>query len=120
VKGPTRGVMALSEAAAGAHPQTTARQVRTPICKAKRGAFKDTAPDVLLTAVLKSVVERSGVDPAALGDLVVRTTSAPQHLGQASHSALSTCALVGELQQPHCLLTALSPRTSLRPCGRLP
>jgi hypothetical protein len=53
-------------------------QVRTPICKAKRGAFKDTAPDVLLTAVLKAVVERSGVDPTALGDLVVRLHTPPR------------------------------------------
>jgi len=60
--------------------------VRTPICKAKRGAFKDTAPDVLLTAVLKGVVERSGVDPAALGDLVIGNVllqQAPIYMRQA-------------------------------------
>ncbi|KAK3284109.1 hypothetical protein CYMTET_8224 [Cymbomonas tetramitiformis] len=45
--------------------------VRTPICKAKRGAFKDTGPDVLLSTVLKEAVARSKVDPKLLGDINV-------------------------------------------------
>ena len=30
--------------------------VRTPLTKAKRGGFKDTPPDVLLSAVFKGVI----------------------------------------------------------------
>lgn len=45
--------------------------VRTPICKAKRGSFKDTAPDVLMTAVMKAAVDRAGCPVDALGDIVM-------------------------------------------------
>ena len=34
-------------------------------------AFKSTTTDDLLAPVLQAVVERSGVDPAALGDIVI-------------------------------------------------
>lgn len=34
-------------------------------------AFKTTTTDDLLAPVLQAVVERSGVDPAALGDIVI-------------------------------------------------
>jgi hypothetical protein len=34
-------------------------------------AFKSTTTDDLLAPVLKAVVERSGVDPKALGDIVI-------------------------------------------------
>ncbi|MCO5570086.1 hypothetical protein L7F22_023802 [Adiantum nelumboides] len=50
---------------------------RTPICKAKRGGFKDTYPDDLLAPVLKAVVERTGVNPAEVGDIVVGSVLAP-------------------------------------------
>jgi hypothetical protein len=33
---------------------------RTPICKAKRGAFKDTTPDILLAAAFRGAIERAG------------------------------------------------------------
>jgi acetyl-CoA acyltransferase len=47
--------------------------VRTAVGKAKRGRLKDTRPDDMLGAVIKAVVERSGVDPASIDDLVVGT-----------------------------------------------
>ncbi|KAH7290384.1 hypothetical protein KP509_30G046000 [Ceratopteris richardii] len=50
---------------------------RTPICKSKRGGFKDTYADDLLAPVLKAVVERTGLDPAEVGDIVVGTVLAP-------------------------------------------
>lgn len=37
--------------------------LRTPVCKAKRGGFKDTLADDLLSAVLKAVMEQTGVEP---------------------------------------------------------
>ena len=47
--------------------------VRTAIAKGKRGGFKDTRPDTLLGAALAGAVSRSGVDPAAIDDLIVGT-----------------------------------------------
>ncbi|KAL5192982.1 3-ketoacyl-CoA thiolase 2, peroxisomal [Glycine soja] len=50
---------------------------RTAICKAKRGGFKDTLPDDLLATVLKAVIEKTNVNPAEVGDIVVGTVLAP-------------------------------------------
>ncbi|XP_075655351.1 3-ketoacyl-CoA thiolase 2, peroxisomal-like [Castanea sativa] len=50
---------------------------RTPICKAKRGGFKDTHADDLLAPVLKAVIEKSNVNPSEVGDIVVGTVLAP-------------------------------------------
>jgi hypothetical protein len=44
---------------------------RTPIGKAKRGAFKDTPPDILLAAALRGALERAGVRGEDLGDIRV-------------------------------------------------
>jgi len=51
--------------------------VRTPIGKAKRGAFKDTHPTELLPAVLKGVCERVKLDPKLVQDVQVGTVLAP-------------------------------------------
>lgn len=45
--------------------------LRTPICRAKKGGFKDVMPDDLLKAALEGVMKQSGVDPAVVGDVVV-------------------------------------------------
>ncbi|KAJ7513901.1 hypothetical protein O6H91_23G019000 [Diphasiastrum complanatum] len=50
---------------------------RTPICKAKRGGFKDTYPDDLLAPVLKAVIEATGVKPEEIGDIVVGSVLGP-------------------------------------------
>ncbi|KAG0593353.1 hypothetical protein KC19_1G323100 [Ceratodon purpureus] len=50
---------------------------RTPICRAKRGGFKDTYPDDLLAPVLRAVVEQTGVNPAEVGDIVIGSVLAP-------------------------------------------
>ncbi|EMS48058.1 3-ketoacyl-CoA thiolase 2, peroxisomal [Triticum urartu] len=50
---------------------------RTPICKAKRGGFKDTYPEDLLTPVLKAVLDKTGINPAQIGDVVVGTVLGP-------------------------------------------
>ncbi|CAN6580082.1 unnamed protein product [Malus baccata var. baccata] len=50
---------------------------RTPICKAKRGGFKDTHADDLLAPLLKAVVEKTNVNPSEIGDIVVGTVLAP-------------------------------------------
>jgi acetyl-CoA acyltransferase 1 len=45
--------------------------VRTPITKAKKGGLKDTPAEDLLAAVLAAAVERTRLDPAVFGDVVV-------------------------------------------------
>jgi acetyl-CoA acetyltransferase len=45
--------------------------LRTPICKAKKGGLKDTPAEDLLATVLRAVVDRTKVDPALFGDVVV-------------------------------------------------
>lgn len=51
--------------------------VRTPLIKAKRGAFRETAPEYLLSTVLKGVVERVKLDPKKVQDIVVGNTLQP-------------------------------------------
>ncbi|XP_020273969.1 3-ketoacyl-CoA thiolase 2, peroxisomal-like [Asparagus officinalis] len=50
---------------------------RTAICKSKRGGFKDTYPEDLLTPVLKAVIDKTKLDPKEVGDIVVGTVLAP-------------------------------------------
>ncbi|XP_065862870.1 3-ketoacyl-CoA thiolase 2, peroxisomal [Euphorbia lathyris] len=50
---------------------------RTPLCKSKRGGFKDTHADDLLAPVLKAVIEKTNVNPSEVGDIVVGTVLAP-------------------------------------------
>jgi len=44
---------------------------RTALGKAGKGEFKETAPEVLLTAVLKGMVDKSGLDVKYVEDMVV-------------------------------------------------
>ncbi|XP_039032832.1 3-ketoacyl CoA thiolase 1, peroxisomal-like [Hibiscus syriacus] len=44
---------------------------RTPICKSKRGGFKDTHANDLLAPVLKALIDRTKVNPSEVGDIVV-------------------------------------------------
>lgn len=50
---------------------------RTPIAKAKRGAFRETSPDVLLAHVLRAALERSGVRAEDVGDIRVGNVLPP-------------------------------------------
>jgi acetyl-CoA acyltransferase 1 len=45
--------------------------LRTPICRAKKGGFKDTMPDDLLKAALEGVVKQSGIKHKDVDDVVV-------------------------------------------------
>ncbi|KAJ3682436.1 hypothetical protein LUZ60_015009 [Juncus effusus] len=50
---------------------------RTAICKAKRGGFKDTLPEDLLTPVFKALIDKTKINPGEVGDIVVGTVLAP-------------------------------------------
>ncbi|KAF0935412.1 hypothetical protein E2562_032671 [Oryza meyeriana var. granulata] len=81
-------LLSASECAAGdsaAYQRTSAygddvvvvAAYRTPICKAKRGGFKDTYPEDLLTVVLKAVLDNTRINPGEIGDIVVGTVLGP-------------------------------------------
>ena len=44
--------------------------VRTPGCKNKRGMFKETRPEDLLSFIMKACVEKAGVDPKEIDDVM--------------------------------------------------
>ncbi|KAL2507302.1 3-ketoacyl-CoA thiolase 2 [Forsythia ovata] len=50
---------------------------RTALCKSKRGGFKDTYPDDLLAPVLRTLIEKTNLNPSEVGDIVVGTVLAP-------------------------------------------
>ncbi|KAI4311376.1 hypothetical protein MLD38_036279 [Melastoma candidum] len=50
---------------------------RTPLCKSKRGGFKDTYADDLLAPVLRALIEKTNLNPSEVGDIVVGTVLAP-------------------------------------------
>jgi acetyl-CoA acyltransferase len=54
-----------------------AEAVRTPIGRshAEKGAFRDTHPNTLLMACLKALVERTGIDPAEVDDVIAGCTA---------------------------------------------
>ncbi len=45
--------------------------VRTPICKAKRGKLATVRPDDLAAIAIKGIVERTGVDPNEVEDIIL-------------------------------------------------
>eukprot|EP00439_Symbiodinium_sp_Y106_P004643 s8523_g1.t1 len=45
--------------------------VRTPLTKAKRGAFANTSPEELLSFVFRAVVEKTKVNPKDIGDIQI-------------------------------------------------
>ncbi|XP_037747102.1 3-ketoacyl-CoA thiolase, peroxisomal isoform X3 [Chelonia mydas] len=50
---------------------------RTPIAKAKRGGFKDTTPDELLSAVMTAVLTDVSLSPEKVGDICVGNVLQP-------------------------------------------
>ncbi|GAB6096928.1 thiolase family protein [Desulfatiferula olefinivorans] len=46
------------------------QSVRTPGCKNKRGKFKDTRPEDLLSHIMKACVEKAGIDPVEIDDVM--------------------------------------------------
>ncbi|KAL1006249.1 hypothetical protein UPYG_G00069740 [Umbra pygmaea] len=51
--------------------------LRTAIGKAKRGSFKDTTPDELLSSVMAAVLREVGLSPERLGDICVGNVLQP-------------------------------------------
>jgi len=51
--------------------------IRTPIGKAKKGKFKDTAPEELLVPLFKEILARTKIDPKIVGDIQIGNASQP-------------------------------------------
>jgi acetyl-CoA acyltransferase 1 len=45
--------------------------IRTPLCKEKKGGFKDTDLDGILLKLLQEVVKRSNIEPHLVEDICV-------------------------------------------------
>ena len=58
-------------------PVFIAEAVRTPIGKShpERGWFRDVHPNAMLAACYTDLINRSGIDPAAVEDLVIGCTA---------------------------------------------
>lgn len=54
-----------------------AEAVRTPIGRAhaEKGAFRDTHPNALMAACLTALIDRTGIDPAAVDDVIIGCTA---------------------------------------------
>jgi acetyl-CoA acetyltransferase family protein len=59
------------------HEAFVVEAVRTPIGRshAEKGAFRDTHPNVLLASCLQALIDRSGVDPAEVEDVIAGCTA---------------------------------------------
>lgn len=44
---------------------------RTPLSRAGKGELKDTAPEILLKTVLEGLIQRTGVNPQSVEDMIV-------------------------------------------------
>ena len=44
---------------------------RTALTSAKRGPFKNTAPEAMLAPVMKASLEQAGIEAKELGDIVI-------------------------------------------------
>lgn len=47
------------------------RAYRTPITRAKRGGMKDVHPEKMLSAVLKGLIYKTGINPKLIDDVVI-------------------------------------------------
>ncbi|BFZ53629.1 hypothetical protein PYCC9005_000657 [Savitreella phatthalungensis] len=61
--------------------------VRTPLGKGFKGSFKDTPVDMLVLAIMKHIVGRSGVDPSLVEDICVGNVLEASNLAYAARAA---------------------------------
>ncbi|KAK7059130.1 hypothetical protein VNI00_001756 [Paramarasmius palmivorus] len=63
--------------------------IRSPLCKAKKGGFKDARTDELMLEIFKHSVTHSKVDPSLIGDICVGVVLAPEAMYHARAAALA-------------------------------
>jgi len=65
---------------------------RTALTKAKKGPQKDTAPEVMLSVVLREVVKQAGIEPKLVEDICVGNVLQP---GGGAHTSRMATFLAG-------------------------
>ncbi|KAI0347814.1 thiolase [Trametopsis cervina] len=63
--------------------------VRTPMCKAKKGALKDTTSEELLVEIFREAVKHSNIDPGLIGDIAVGTVLPKKPMYEARAASLA-------------------------------
>lgn len=63
--------------------------IRSPLCKAKKGGFKDARTDELMLEMFKHSISHSKVDPSTIGDICVGVVLSPNAMYQARAAALA-------------------------------
>jgi acetyl-CoA acyltransferase 1 len=63
--------------------------IRSPLCKAKKGGFKDTKTDELMLEIFKQSIAHSRINPALVGDICVGTVLTPDSVYHARGAALA-------------------------------
>ncbi|KAJ8509419.1 hypothetical protein ONZ45_g8411 [Pleurotus djamor] len=63
--------------------------IRSPLCKAKKGGFRDAATDELILEMFKQSIVHSHVDPALVGDICVGNVLTPDLMYHARAAALA-------------------------------
>lgn len=62
--------------------------IRSPMCKSKKGGFKDMRSDELLTEMFRQAIARSAIDPGLIGDIAVGTVLPPGAMYEAREAAI--------------------------------
>ncbi|KAL0956703.1 hypothetical protein HGRIS_002826 [Hohenbuehelia grisea] len=62
---------------------------RSPLCKARKGGFKDTKTDELMLELFKHSISQSHIDPALVNDIAVGTVLTPNAMYHARAAALA-------------------------------
>ncbi|KAI3622633.1 3-ketoacyl-thiolase [Moniliophthora roreri] len=63
--------------------------IRSPLCKAKKGGFRDARTDELMLEIFKHSITHSKVDPSLVGDICVGVVLAPDAMYHARAAALA-------------------------------
>ncbi|KAF8640436.1 hypothetical protein AX17_000101 [Amanita inopinata Kibby_2008] len=63
--------------------------IRSPLCKSKKGAFKDARTDELMLEMYKQAIAHSNIDPKLVGDVCVGTVLTPDAMYHARAAALA-------------------------------
>jgi len=63
--------------------------IRTPLCRAQKGGFKDLHSDELMFEMYKAVVARCGIDPALVEDIVIGNVLSKNAAYQARAAAIA-------------------------------
>ncbi|KIK70777.1 hypothetical protein GYMLUDRAFT_974072 [Collybiopsis luxurians FD-317 M1] len=63
--------------------------IRSPLCKAKKGGFKDARTDELMLEMFKRVIEKSKIDPSLVNDICVGNVLSPVAAYEARSAALA-------------------------------